>query len=175
VFVAAGDVAGDARAEIITGAGPGGGPHVRVFDQSLGIVTEFFAYHPNFGGGVRVGVMDLTGDSHLELITATGIGGGPHVRVLTVPSLTQAASFFAFDPTFSGGVFVAGSRNPPSAMLLAPSSAGSPLAGENASASRTAIVDRVWEEFEDDEAISPTPVDEDLEAFCLQCHSLAAG
>ncbi len=53
VFVAAGNVTGDGRAEIVTGAGGGGGPHVRVFtgtgaDTAIG----FFAYDPAFQGGV---------------------------------------------------------------------------------------------------------------------------
>ena len=40
VFVAAGDVNGDGRAEIITGAGAGGGPHVQVFNASDGSVLQ---------------------------------------------------------------------------------------------------------------------------------------
>jgi hypothetical protein len=55
----------------------------------------------------------------MELITAAGPGGGPHVRILTIPSQTQLASFFAFDASFTGGVFVAGSRLPASSGLSA--------------------------------------------------------
>ncbi len=113
VFVAAGDVTGDGRAEIVTGPGVGGGPHVRVFGQSLQIVSEFFAYHPNFTGGVRVGLMNLMGDAHLELITAAGPGGGPHVRIWPIPSITEAGRLLRLGrPNESGGVFVAGNRVP---------------------------------------------------------------
>jgi hypothetical protein len=58
VSVAAGDVTGDGIAELITGAGPGGGPRVRVWSVTSSGVVEiagFFAYDPAFLGGVHVG------------------------------------------------------------------------------------------------------------------------
>src|SRR6185503_13337388 len=55
VRVGAGDLDGDGRAEILTGAGPGGGPHVmairRANDGTLSVVASFFAYAPGFTGG----------------------------------------------------------------------------------------------------------------------------
>ncbi|MBI2469163.1 MAG: hypothetical protein HYV62_15325, partial [Candidatus Rokubacteria bacterium] len=42
---------------------------------------SFFAYDAAFTGGVRVASCDLTGDTHAEVITGAGPGGGPHVRV----------------------------------------------------------------------------------------------
>ena len=53
--MAAADVNGDGMADIITGAGPSGGPHVRAFSLAGGGVTEvasFYAYDPSFTGGV---------------------------------------------------------------------------------------------------------------------------
>jgi len=57
VHVTTGDLDGDGKAEIITGAGPGGGPHVRIWKEINGhfqVVNEFFAFDPNFRGGVNV-------------------------------------------------------------------------------------------------------------------------
>jgi WD40 repeat protein len=39
---------------VITGAGPGGGPHVRVVNLTGGVTFEFFAYDTAFRGGVNV-------------------------------------------------------------------------------------------------------------------------
>jgi hypothetical protein len=104
VNVAAGDVDGDGKSEIITGAGPGGGPHVRVFKPNGQIVSEFFAY-PGFTGGVNVAAGDVDGDGKSEIITGPGAGGGPHVRVFK-PNGQVIGDFFAY-PGFTGGVNVA--------------------------------------------------------------------
>jgi uncharacterized repeat protein (TIGR01451 family) len=111
ISVAAGDVTGDGVAEIITGAGPGGGPHVRAFSLAGGVVTEvasFYAYAPAFTGGVHVAAGDVTGDGVAEIITGAGPGGGPHVRAFSLAGgVTEVASFYAYAPAFTGGVHVA--------------------------------------------------------------------
>jgi hypothetical protein len=107
VYVAVGDVNGDGHADIITGAGPGGGPHVKVFDGATGgVLASFFAYASTFTGGVRVAAGDVNGDGKADVITGAGPGGGPHIRAFTIPSLTQLRSFFAFGNSFTGGIFV---------------------------------------------------------------------
>ncbi|MFL5328347.1 MAG: SdrD B-like domain-containing protein [Gemmataceae bacterium] len=109
VFVAAGDVNGDGKADIITSPGAGGGPHVRVFNgANLGILGETFAYEGSYSGGVRVGVLDVNFDGRADLITAPGASRQPTVNefVLNGSTLNRVASFNTFDPTFLGGVFV---------------------------------------------------------------------
>ena len=108
VTVAVGDVTGDGVAEIITGAGAGGGPHVRAFNLAEGLteVASFFVYDPTFTGGVFVAVGDVNGDGVADLITGAGAGGGPHVRVFDGVTGEEVASFFAYDPAFTAGVFV---------------------------------------------------------------------
>src|SRR6266702_390771 len=108
VYVAAGDVNGDGKADIIVGADSGALPIVRVFDGVTGnTLSSFFAYSPLFTGGVRVAAGDVNGDGLADIITAAGPGGGPHVKVFDGTSNTILLSFFAFDQTFTGGVRVA--------------------------------------------------------------------
>jgi putative cofactor-binding repeat protein len=110
VTVAAADVDGDGRADIITGAGPGGGPHVRVWSGAAphDEIHGFFAYSPAFAGGVNVAAADVDGDGHADIITGAGPGGGPHVRVWSgAAPYQELTGFFAYDPGFPGGVVVA--------------------------------------------------------------------
>jgi hypothetical protein len=106
VSVAAGDTTGDGNADIITGAGPGGGPHVRVFEGVTGAaVRSFFAYDLAFRGGVNVGalpgIFGATG-----IVTAPGAGGGPDIRVFGPTGVNEFDRFLAYDPKFTGGVTV---------------------------------------------------------------------
>jgi glucose/arabinose dehydrogenase len=110
VFVATGHLDGSGTAAIVTGAGAGGGPHVRAFradGSDLGV--SFYAFDPIFRGGTRIALCDLNGDGVDDIVVAAGPGGGPHVRVFSVAGggLTELAGFYAFAPAFSGGVFVA--------------------------------------------------------------------
>lgn len=81
VNVAVGDINGDGKMEIVTGAGAGGGPHVKIFDTSGRLITEFFAYAYNFRGGVNVAVGDINGDGKDEILTGPGKTGGPHLKI----------------------------------------------------------------------------------------------
>jgi hypothetical protein len=109
VYVAVGDVNDDGVGDIITGAGEGGGPHVKVFDGLTGaVIQEFFAFSPSFLGGVRVAAADVNGDGADDIIAGAGPGGGPHVIVYSGISGVVLQSFFAYTTAFGGGVFVAG-------------------------------------------------------------------
>ncbi|MFH1427603.1 MAG: S8 family peptidase [Patescibacteria group bacterium] len=109
VYISSGDVDGDGQAEIITGAGYTGGPHVRIFDNQGNLEGQFFAYAENFRGGVRVAVGDIDGGAarkKQEIITAPGPGGGPHVRIFDNQGNLES-QFFAYNKNFHGGVSLA--------------------------------------------------------------------
>jgi len=112
VRVAAGDVNGDGRADIITSTGVGATGHVKVFSGNDGsLLRSFFSYAPGFQGGVYVASGDVNGDGFADIITGTGSDGATdiasHVKVFSGQTGAELSSFFAYDPSFLGGVRVA--------------------------------------------------------------------
>ena len=113
LYVAAADVTGDHVVDLITGAGIGGGPHVKVWDGTTlansnpTVVTQFFAYATTFTGGVTVAAGDLSGDNIAEIVTGAGAGGGPQVNIYQGGTFQLQSSFFAYGSSFTGGVYVA--------------------------------------------------------------------
>ncbi len=111
VSVASGDVDGDGYHDLITAAGAGGTPHVKVFSGYSGeLIASFQAFDTGFRGGATVMAADFTGDGKAELVVGAGTGGGPNVRVFDLntgnPLPPPLGSFFAFDESFTGGVEV---------------------------------------------------------------------
>ncbi len=106
VSIASSDVDGNGAAEIITGAGQGGGPHVRIFTQNGELKGQFFAYNSQFRGGVNVASCDIDKDGLDEIITGPGSGGGPHVKIFNRKGELKS-QFFAYSKSFNGGVNVA--------------------------------------------------------------------
>lgn len=108
VETATGDVNGDGTPDIIVAAGPGAGPHVKVFDGLTGAeIRSFYAYDPSFRGGVMVASADVNGDGFDDIITGAMSEGGPHVKVFDGKTGAEIASFYAFDPSLTTGVRVA--------------------------------------------------------------------
>ena len=108
IFVSVCDFNNDGFSEIITGAGAGGGPHVKVFDgRTHGEIGSFFAYAPSFTGGVSVATFDFDRDGILDIVTGAGAGGSPHVKVYNGATLGVIKEFMAYTVNFTGGVYVA--------------------------------------------------------------------
>ena len=106
ISLSVGDFNRDYLKEIVSSAGIGNVPHVKVFNQQGELLSEFMAYDENFRGGVNVAVGDINNDGVEEIVTGTGFSGGPHVRIFNQQG-EILNEFMAYDENFRGGVNVA--------------------------------------------------------------------
>lgn len=120
VYVAAADLDGDGRADLVAGGGPGGGPRVFALSGAdlvagLGseskVMANFFGGDPNGRGGARIAAANLDGDDSMDLVVGAGKNSGSRVTGYLTQGKTwevPPAEAFAIDAfeSFSGGIYV---------------------------------------------------------------------
>ncbi len=114
VYVSVGDVNNDGVPDLAITPDEGGGPRVDIYSGAgfAKFVSFFGIDDPNFRGGARSSMSDMTGDGVDDLIVVAGFGGGPRVAGFDGTSLGGTpqrifADFFAFEQTLRNGIFVA--------------------------------------------------------------------
>jgi hypothetical protein len=118
VVVAAGDLNGDGKAEVIIGPDNGGGPRIQIWagGSFQKFMPDFFGLpYPDFRGGLRLAAADVNRDGIADLAVAPGSGGGPRITLYDGRSLTSPQGFrlivndfFAFDDSsLRTGMFLA--------------------------------------------------------------------
>lgn len=131
VNLACGQVNKSKKMEIITGAGPTGTSHVRVYDYKgnyLGL--DFFPFSETDKGGVDVATEDVDADGQDEIITSVFSFGIPLVKIYEADSARSIVTEFkVYSEDYLGGVSIAtgdiNTDNKPE-LITVPSRSGGP-------------------------------------------------
>jgi hypothetical protein len=93
VYVAAGDVNADSKADVIVAASTLGGPRVSVFSGLNGLVTaNFFAYDSNLRDGALAVAYNANATGNLDLATTNGPNNTPDPKAFDAATTAQISA-----------------------------------------------------------------------------------
>lgn len=101
INVAAYDLDGDGRSEIITVPGLGGGPEIKIFSGQGILQSHFFAFDKKFRGGASVAAGAFGKNDSPLIAVGSGYGSG-HVRFFKSSGAPSGPSFFPFGKITAG-------------------------------------------------------------------------
>ncbi len=78
---------------MVTGAGPGGGPQVRVFDSNGHVERQFFAFDEGDRHGIFVATGDVNGDGVDEILVTAAQNGTGQIRIFDSRGRLKGAYF----------------------------------------------------------------------------------
>src|SRR5207244_6050090 len=108
-FVAAGDLNGDGKADIVVSQDGAANAKVRVFNGATGVqlseFTPFLGVSPQ-PQGARVMLVHRDGDGKLDFVVGSGPSGKGRIRTFRGTTLQMTNELTPFDPNFLGGVYV---------------------------------------------------------------------
>lgn len=110
ISVAAVDTNGDGKDEILTGP-EAGSPHVQIFmldgkGSAKALMPGFFAFDPNYKGGVRVAGVDLDGNHKDEIMISAG--EDPVIKIYDKSGTKVLNEFHPYASSIEAGAMVAG-------------------------------------------------------------------
>jgi hypothetical protein len=115
LFIAAGDIDHDGKAELAISADAGAYPIVQTFHVSGGALhlqSSFFAFNaPLYRGGIRIAVGDINNDGFADLVAATGAGVKGAAAVYSGAALRSGTPTVLYGP-FAPFVGYRGGLNP---------------------------------------------------------------
>jgi len=106
VDVAAGDVDGDGKQNIITSPGISGGPQLKVFTEKGEFMWSRFAYKTTDRRGLKTAIGKLQAGTGSQIVTVPNTGSGPHLKIFDNKG-KLLRDLFAYDSSLRTGMDVA--------------------------------------------------------------------
>lgn len=105
--IAAGNVSGDARAEVVAAAQTASGANVKVIDVASGVTrASFYPFGHEVASSLEVALGDVDGDGALDIVLSAATPAGTEVKTIDA-SGGELTEFFVLDPAIVPGASVA--------------------------------------------------------------------